>query len=177
MYSLSKEGERAAESLRSNTRWASLTARAEEGEDRVSVGSLLDAFAEGSAVRRRLARTEQRDRIDGFSRARAPRSKARSRKERTMDEFAEMAGREREAKRIARRQWFWLHVAVFVPTQLILSSSGARRARSPVVRLSAPRLGILLAVHGVYAFVMKTPEEIMIERELRQEVSTSTRRA
>ena len=36
--------------------------------------------------------------------------------------------------------------------------------------------GILLAVHGVYAFVMKTPEEIVIERE-RREVSTSTGRA
>jgi hypothetical protein len=37
-----------------------------------------------------------------------------------MDEFAEMAAREREARRIARRQWFWLHAAVFVPTQVIL---------------------------------------------------------
>jgi hypothetical protein len=37
-----------------------------------------------------------------------------------MDEFAEMAAREREARRIARRQWFWLHAAVYVPTQLIL---------------------------------------------------------
>ena len=27
--------------------------------------------------------------------------------------------------------------------------------------------GIILAVHGVYAFVMKTPEEIMIERAAR----------
>jgi hypothetical protein len=27
--------------------------------------------------------------------------------------------------------------------------------------------GMIVAVHGVYAFVMKTPEEIMIERELR----------
>ena len=35
---------------------------------------------------------------------------------------------------------------------------------------------IILAVHGVYAFVMKAPEEIMIERE-RREVSTSTGRA
>ena len=35
-----------------------------------------------------------------------------------MDEFAEMAAR--EARRIARRQWFWLHAAVYVPTQLIL---------------------------------------------------------
>jgi hypothetical protein len=26
---------------------------------------------------------------------------------------------------------------------------------------------MILAVHGVYAFVMKTPEEIMIERGLR----------
>lgn len=37
----------------------------------------------------------------------------------------------------------------------------------PLVRLPAPRLGIIVAVHGVYAFVLKTPEEIMIERELR----------
>ena len=37
-----------------------------------------------------------------------------------MDEFAEMAASEREATRIARRQWFWLHAAVFVPTQVIL---------------------------------------------------------
>jgi hypothetical protein len=37
-----------------------------------------------------------------------------------MDEFAEMAGREREARRIAKRQWLWLHAAVYVPTQLIL---------------------------------------------------------
>ena len=37
-----------------------------------------------------------------------------------MDEFARMAAREREATRIARRQWFWLHAAVFVPTQVIL---------------------------------------------------------
>jgi hypothetical protein len=29
--------------------------------------------------------------------------------------------------------------------------------------------GIILAVHGVYAFVMKTPEEIMIERAAREE--------
>ena len=66
MYSLSKEGRRTAEALHSNTRWASLTARAEEGEDRVSVGSLLDTFAEGSTLRRRLARTEQRDRIESI---------------------------------------------------------------------------------------------------------------
>jgi len=64
VYSLSKEGRRAAETLRSNTRWASLTARAEEGEDRVSIGSLLDRFAEDSPLRRRLAHTQQREQIE-----------------------------------------------------------------------------------------------------------------
>jgi DNA-binding PadR family transcriptional regulator len=66
LYSLTKTGQQAAEGLRSNTRWASLTARAEEGVDRVSVGSLLDAFAEGSALRRRLTGTEQRDHIEAI---------------------------------------------------------------------------------------------------------------
>ncbi len=66
IYSLTKEGRRVAAAQRSSSRWASLTARAEEGEERVSVGSLLDAFAEGSALRRRLARTEQRDRIESI---------------------------------------------------------------------------------------------------------------
>jgi DNA-binding PadR family transcriptional regulator len=66
LYSLSKEGRRAAEALRSNIRWASLTARAEEGEDRISIGSLLDRFAEDSPLRRRLAHTEQREQIESI---------------------------------------------------------------------------------------------------------------
>ena len=66
VYSLSKEGRRAAETLRSNTRWASLTARAEEGEDRVSIGSLLDRFADDSPLRRRLAHTQQREQIEAI---------------------------------------------------------------------------------------------------------------
>ena len=32
--------------------------------------------------------------------------------------------------------------------------------------------GMILAVHGVYVFVMKTPEEIMIEREARAQQRT-----
>ena len=83
-----------------------------------------------------------------------------------MDEFAVMAGREREARRIARRQWFWLHVAVFVPTQVILFLIWVTTgAQFPWFAFPLLGWGILLAVHGVYAFVMKTPEEIMIERE------------
>jgi 2TM domain-containing protein len=71
-------------------------------------------------LRRRLARTEQREQIEAIL-ARAGTEIERSLEEGgTMDEFPEMASREREARRIARRQWFWLHVAVFVPTQVIL---------------------------------------------------------
>ena len=94
-----------------------------------------------------------------------------------MDEFAQMAAREREATRIARRQWFWLHAAVFVPTQVILFVLwSAVDAQFPWFAFPLLGWGILLAVHGVYAFVMKTPEELMIERE-RRESSTSTGRA
>ena len=64
LYSLTKDGRRAAEALGSTTRWASLTARAENGEERVSIGSLLDRFADESPLRRRLAHTEQRDQIE-----------------------------------------------------------------------------------------------------------------
>jgi hypothetical protein len=46
--SLTEAGQRAAAAPRSNTRWASLTARAEEGEERVSIGSILDRFAKDS---------------------------------------------------------------------------------------------------------------------------------
>jgi hypothetical protein len=86
-----------------------------------------------------------------------------------MDEFAQMAAREREATRIARRQWFWLHAAVFVPTQLILFVIWiATGAQFPWFAFPLFGWGIILAVHGVYAFVMKTPEEIMIERAARE---------
>jgi hypothetical protein len=57
-----------------------------------------------------------------------------------MDEFAEMAGREREAKRIAKRQWFWLHAAVFVTTQLfpvVIWALRTSRTRGSSSRCSA----------------------------------------
>ena len=82
-----------------------------------------------------------------------------------MDEFAEMASLEREAKRIARRQWFWLHVAVYVMTQLFLITVWALSGGGhPWFTFSVFGWGIFLAVHGIYGFVMKTPEEIIIER-------------
>ena len=85
-----------------------------------------------------------------------------------MDEFAQSAMRESTARRIVRRQWFWLHFAVFVAAQVLLF----------VIWLLGPRghpwfvyplCGwlILLAAHAAYAFVVRTPEEIMVEHATR----------
>jgi hypothetical protein len=83
-----------------------------------------------------------------------------------MDEFGEMAARERQAKRIARRQWFWLHFAVFATTQVFLIVIWALSdATYPWYIFPLFGWGILVAAHAIFAFVVKTPEEIMIERE------------
>jgi hypothetical protein len=86
-----------------------------------------------------------------------------------MDEFAEMAAKEREANRIARRQWFWLHFAVFATTQAFLLIVWALSDDTyPWFIFPLFGWGILIAAHAVYAFVVKAPEEIMIEREARR---------
>jgi DNA-binding PadR family transcriptional regulator len=64
VYSLTTSGRRAAEDLSSASRWASWVARAKRGDERVAVGSLLDRFAADSGLRRRLAGSELRQRID-----------------------------------------------------------------------------------------------------------------
>jgi DNA-binding PadR family transcriptional regulator len=63
-YALTDLGREAAHALGSEGRWSALTARAEQGETRVAVGSLLDRFASGSPLRRRLASVDQRKEID-----------------------------------------------------------------------------------------------------------------
>lgn len=64
VYSLTEAGRRAAQNSGSASRWASLAARSESGEERIAVGSLLDRFVAGSALRRRLAGPEQQQRIE-----------------------------------------------------------------------------------------------------------------
>jgi hypothetical protein len=85
-----------------------------------------------------------------------------------MDEVGKMAAREREANRIARRQWFWLHFAVYLTTQVFLVITWALGDSTfPWYVYPLFGWGIFIAAHAVYAFVVKTPEEIMIERESR----------
>jgi DNA-binding PadR family transcriptional regulator len=63
MYALTETGERAVDGSDWRRRWPSLSARAEEAEDRVAVGSMLDDFASNSTFRRRLAGPSQREEI------------------------------------------------------------------------------------------------------------------
>jgi uncharacterized membrane protein len=87
-----------------------------------------------------------------------------------MDEFGELALREREARRIARRQWFWLDFAVFVTVQVFLFVVWALSSASyPWFIFPLFGWGILIAAHAVYAFVVRDPEEILVERAAREQ--------
>jgi DNA-binding PadR family transcriptional regulator len=66
VYSLTETGRQAAENAGWERRWGMLTERAEESEERVAVGSLLDAFAAASPLRRRLAHPEQQQAIESI---------------------------------------------------------------------------------------------------------------
>jgi uncharacterized membrane protein len=86
-----------------------------------------------------------------------------------MDEFGELALREREARRIARRQWFWLHLAVFVTIQVFLIVVWALGSSDyPWFIFPLFGWGVVVAAHAVYAFVVRHPEEIMVERAARE---------
>jgi len=66
LYSLTPEGLLEARTSAVAGRWASLNARAESGEERVTIGSLLDIFASENGSRRRLTRVDQRREIESI---------------------------------------------------------------------------------------------------------------
>jgi len=66
MYVLTEVGREAARTAGSESRWSSLAARAESGETRLAVGSVLDAFASSSALRRRLVEPAQQREIEAI---------------------------------------------------------------------------------------------------------------
>lgn len=86
-----------------------------------------------------------------------------------MDEFSEVSLREREARRIARKQWFWLHLAVYAVIQAFLVVIWALSSVSyPWFIFPLFGWGVFVAAHAVYAFVVRDPEEIMVERAARE---------
>jgi hypothetical protein len=83
-----------------------------------------------------------------------------------MDEFGKAALREREAVRIARRQWFWMDllvwaaISVFLFVIWLLAGAGF-----PWFVIPVGAWGIVIVAHAAFAFVLRSPEDILLERE------------
>lgn len=86
-----------------------------------------------------------------------------------MDDFARAAFREREARRILRRRAWWLHAAVYLTTNLALVVIWALTgADHPWFLYPILGWGIGLAAHGASAFLLASPQDIVLEREQRR---------
>ena len=86
-----------------------------------------------------------------------------------MDDFARAAHREREARQILRRRVFWLHASIYAATNLmlfvvwVLVGGGHPWFLYPILGW-----GIGLAAHGAAAFLLASPQDIVLEREQRR---------
>lgn len=92
-----------------------------------------------------------------------------------MDDFGKMALRERQALRIARQQRFWLHFVLWAALSAFLVVVWALTSRDypwPIIPIGA--WTVVVAAHWAYAYVMKDPEEILIERDGRTEEAQKT---
>jgi hypothetical protein len=85
-----------------------------------------------------------------------------------MDEFGRAALREREAVRIARRQWFWMDlivwaaISVFLFVIWLLAGGGF-----PWFVIPVGAWAIVVVAHAAFAYVLRSPEDILLERERR----------
>jgi hypothetical protein len=83
-----------------------------------------------------------------------------------MDDFARAAFREAEAKQILRRRIFLLHLSIYVTTNLSLVAIWALTgAGYPWFVFPILGWGIGLVAHGVVAYLLSDPEEIVLRRE------------
>src|SRR3954451_12950706 len=83
-----------------------------------------------------------------------------------MDDFARAAFREQEAKRILRRRVFYLHLSIYLMTNLFLVVIWALTgAGFPWFVFPLFGWGIGLVAHGAAAFLLADPEEIVLRRE------------
>ena len=85
-----------------------------------------------------------------------------------MDEFGKAALREREAVRIARRQWFLLDCIVWAAISVFLFGIWLLAGRGfPWFVIPVGAWGIVVAAHAAFAFILRSPEDILLERERR----------
>jgi hypothetical protein len=83
-----------------------------------------------------------------------------------MDDFAQAAFREREARQILRRRTFYVHLSVFVAVQVLLVAVWALAGGGfPWFLLPMLGWGIGVVAHGASAFFLADPDDIVLERE------------
>ena len=83
-----------------------------------------------------------------------------------MDDFARAAFREREARKILRRRAFWVHGAVYVATNIALIAIWALVGGGhPWFLYPLLGWGIGLAAHAAVAFLLASPQDLVLERE------------
>jgi hypothetical protein len=83
-----------------------------------------------------------------------------------MDDFGKMALRERQIMHIVRKQRFWLHFFVWAAISLFLFVIWVLTTRGfPWFLIPILAWGVFIVAHAVYAFLLRDPEDILIERE------------
>ena len=89
-----------------------------------------------------------------------------------MDDFARAAFREREAKGIMRRRVFLLHMSIWLATNLFLVVIWAMVGGGyPWFVFPFFGWGIGVVAHGVVAYMLNDPNDIVLEREQRRMAS------
>jgi hypothetical protein len=86
-----------------------------------------------------------------------------------MDDFARAAFREREARRILRRRAFWVHLSIYLATNVALVVVWALVGGGyPWFLFAIVGWGIGMAAHGAVAFLLASPQDLVLEREQRR---------
>ena len=86
-----------------------------------------------------------------------------------MDDFARAAFREREARRILRRRAFWVHASIYLATNIALVAIWVMVGGGyPWFLFPILGWGIGLAAHGAVAFLLESPQDLVLEREQRR---------
>ena len=86
-----------------------------------------------------------------------------------MDEFARAAFLEREAKRLTRRRVFWIHLITWAAVNVFLFVVWAVVGGGfPWYVFPLFGWGVGVVIHGAVVFVLRDPEDIVLEREERR---------
>ena len=86
-----------------------------------------------------------------------------------MDEFAQAAFREREARQILKRRTFYLHLSIYIAVNLMLIGIWALAGGGfPWFLFVLMGWGIGIVAHGASAFLLSHPDDIVLQREQRR---------